>query len=153
MRIELNQHVSLTFSLKYLVNFAKSSSLSTVVQLMMSNDVPLLVSNFLYFVPGGCERDPWRTHLCFAGLPLRFSCRLALLTMFPSRSPTSSAKATFATTSLPRSATTSGLPLQKLIRGTQQMEFPEIFRCPVTASRCLVSCPIVVRSRSAPSMC
>ncbi|PCH39017.1 proliferating cell nuclear antigen [Wolfiporia cocos MD-104 SS10] len=42
--IELNQHVNLTFSLKYLVNFAKSSSLSNVVQLMMSNDVPLLVS-------------------------------------------------------------------------------------------------------------
>lgn len=43
--IEMNQHVSLTFSLKYLVNFAKSSSLSDDVQLMMSNDVPLLVSN------------------------------------------------------------------------------------------------------------
>jgi proliferating cell nuclear antigen len=41
--IEMNQHVSLTFSLKYLVNFAKSSSLSPTVQLMMSNDVPLLV--------------------------------------------------------------------------------------------------------------
>ncbi|THG94067.1 hypothetical protein EW026_g7327 [Hermanssonia centrifuga] len=44
VRIELNQHVNLTFSLKYLVNFSKSSSLSNVVQLMMSNDVPLLVS-------------------------------------------------------------------------------------------------------------
>ncbi|EAU83729.1 PCNA [Coprinopsis cinerea okayama7 len=42
--IEMNQHVSLTFSLKYLVNFAKSTSLSAKVQLMMSNDVPLLVS-------------------------------------------------------------------------------------------------------------
>jgi proliferating cell nuclear antigen len=42
--IEMNQHVTLTFSLKYLVNFAKSSTLSDVVQLMMSNDVPLLVS-------------------------------------------------------------------------------------------------------------
>ncbi|KAF8645363.1 hypothetical protein AX16_007866 [Volvariella volvacea WC 439] len=42
--IEMNQHVSLTFSLKYLVNFSKSSSLSSKVQLMMSNDVPLLVS-------------------------------------------------------------------------------------------------------------
>ncbi|KAG8215723.1 proliferating cell nuclear antigen [Butyriboletus roseoflavus] len=42
--IEMNQHVSLTFSLKYLVNFSKSSSLSNTVQLMMSNDVPLLVS-------------------------------------------------------------------------------------------------------------
>ena len=44
VRIEMNQHVNLTFSLKYLVNFSKSSSLSNVVQLMMSNDVPLLVS-------------------------------------------------------------------------------------------------------------
>lgn len=42
--IEMNQHVNLTFSLKYLVNFAKSSTLSNVVQLMLSNDVPLLVS-------------------------------------------------------------------------------------------------------------
>jgi proliferating cell nuclear antigen len=41
--IEMNQHVQLTFSLKYLVNFAKSASLSDTVQLMMSNDVPLLV--------------------------------------------------------------------------------------------------------------
>jgi proliferating cell nuclear antigen len=45
----MNQHVSLTFSLKYLVNFSKSQSLSPRVQLMMSNDVPLLVSS-LYFV-------------------------------------------------------------------------------------------------------
>jgi len=44
IRIELNSHVNLTFSLKYLVNFSKSTSLSNVVQLMMSNDVPLLVS-------------------------------------------------------------------------------------------------------------
>ena len=39
----MNQAVTLTFSLKYLVNFSKSSSLSKKVQLMMSNDVPLLV--------------------------------------------------------------------------------------------------------------
>jgi len=39
----MNQHVSLTFSLKYLVNFSKSATLSSKVQLMMSNDVPLLV--------------------------------------------------------------------------------------------------------------
>jgi proliferating cell nuclear antigen len=44
----MNQHVTLTFSLKYLVNFAKSSSLSEDVQLMMSNDVPLLVSVLLF---------------------------------------------------------------------------------------------------------
>ncbi|KAF9033536.1 proliferating cell nuclear antigen, N-terminal domain-containing protein [Panaeolus papilionaceus] len=42
--IEMNSHVSLTFSLKYLVNFSKSTGLSPKVQLMMSNDVPLLVS-------------------------------------------------------------------------------------------------------------
>lgn len=42
--IEMNQHVTLTFSLKYLVNFSKSSSLCKEVQLMLSNDVPLLVS-------------------------------------------------------------------------------------------------------------
>jgi proliferating cell nuclear antigen len=43
VHIEMNQHVNLTFSLKYLVNFAKSASLCDTVQLMMSNDVPLLV--------------------------------------------------------------------------------------------------------------
>ncbi|KJA22355.1 hypothetical protein HYPSUDRAFT_164534 [Hypholoma sublateritium FD-334 SS-4] len=42
--IEMNQHVALTFSLKYLVNFSKSATLSPRVQLMMSNDVPLLVA-------------------------------------------------------------------------------------------------------------
>ncbi|PPQ75125.1 hypothetical protein CVT25_007936, partial [Psilocybe cyanescens] len=42
--IEMNQHVSLTFSLKYLVNFSKSASLSGEVQLLMRNDVPLLVA-------------------------------------------------------------------------------------------------------------
>ena len=51
----MNQHVTLTFSLKYLVNFAKSSTLSNDVQLMMSNDVPLLVSSlfltYMSFVP------------------------------------------------------------------------------------------------------
>ena len=47
--IEMNQHVSLTFSLKYLVNFSKSASLSSKVQLMMSNDVPLLVSLYSFF--------------------------------------------------------------------------------------------------------
>ncbi|KAJ8523321.1 hypothetical protein ONZ45_g143 [Pleurotus djamor] len=42
VKIEMNQGVTLTFSLKYLVNFSKSSSLSDTTQLMMSNDVPLL---------------------------------------------------------------------------------------------------------------
>ncbi|KIK61540.1 hypothetical protein GYMLUDRAFT_73051 [Collybiopsis luxurians FD-317 M1] len=42
--IQMNSHVSLTFSLKYLVNFSKSSNLVKKVELYMSNDVPLLVS-------------------------------------------------------------------------------------------------------------
>ncbi|KAJ3874590.1 proliferating cell nuclear antigen, N-terminal domain-containing protein [Lentinula edodes] len=42
--IQMNSHVSLTFSLKYLVNFSKSSNLVKRVELYMSNDVPLLVS-------------------------------------------------------------------------------------------------------------
>ncbi|KAI0247751.1 proliferating cell nuclear antigen, N-terminal domain-containing protein [Lactifluus subvellereus] len=44
VHVEMTQHVNLTFSLKYLVNFSKSSSLSDTVQLMLKNDVPLLVS-------------------------------------------------------------------------------------------------------------
>ncbi|KAJ7067794.1 proliferating cell nuclear antigen, N-terminal domain-containing protein [Mycena amicta] len=40
----MNSHVSLTFSLKYLINFAKSSSLTSTVELLMSNEVPLLVN-------------------------------------------------------------------------------------------------------------
>jgi proliferating cell nuclear antigen len=44
--IEMSQHVSLTFSLKYLVNFSKSAALSDTVQLMLKNDVPLLVRVF-----------------------------------------------------------------------------------------------------------
>ncbi|KAJ6463271.1 proliferating cell nuclear antigen, N-terminal domain-containing protein [Mycena vitilis] len=39
----MNSHVSLTFSLKYLVNFSKSASLTNTVELRMSNEVPLLV--------------------------------------------------------------------------------------------------------------
>ncbi|KAF5369232.1 hypothetical protein D9757_010041 [Collybiopsis confluens] len=42
--IQMNSHVSLTFSLKYLVNFSKSGNLVKRVELFMSNDVPLLVS-------------------------------------------------------------------------------------------------------------
>ncbi|KAI0030867.1 proliferating cell nuclear antigen, N-terminal domain-containing protein [Vararia minispora EC-137] len=42
--ITMTAHVALTFSLKYLVNFSKSTSLSDTVQLMLRNDVPLLVS-------------------------------------------------------------------------------------------------------------
>jgi proliferating cell nuclear antigen len=41
--IELSEPVTLTFSLKYLVNFCKASGLSTKVKLCMSQEVPLLV--------------------------------------------------------------------------------------------------------------
>lgn len=41
--IELTEPVSLTFSLKYLVNFCKASGLSSTVKLCLSNEVPLLV--------------------------------------------------------------------------------------------------------------
>lgn len=44
VKIEMNSAVNLTFSLKYLVNFSRSSTLSNVVQLMLGNEVPLLVS-------------------------------------------------------------------------------------------------------------
>jgi proliferating cell nuclear antigen len=47
VHIEMTQHVTLTFSLKYLVNFSKSASISDTVQLMLKNDVPLLVRIFL----------------------------------------------------------------------------------------------------------
>ncbi len=46
VHIEMTQHVNLTFSLKYLVQFSKSASLSDTVQLMLKNDVPLLVCIF-----------------------------------------------------------------------------------------------------------
>jgi len=46
VHIEMTQHVNLTFSLKYLVNFSKSAALSDTVQLMLKNDVPLLVCIF-----------------------------------------------------------------------------------------------------------
>lgn len=41
--IELLDSVTLTFSLKYLVNFCKASGLSNTVTLSLSNEVPLLV--------------------------------------------------------------------------------------------------------------
>jgi len=41
--INLSEPVSLTFSLKYLVNFCKASGLSTRVKLCLSQEVPLLV--------------------------------------------------------------------------------------------------------------
>lgn len=53
--INLSEPVSLTFSLKYLVNFCKASGLSSRVKLCLSSEVPLLVeyslsgSSFLRF--------------------------------------------------------------------------------------------------------
>lgn len=45
--IELSETVSLTFSLKYLVNFCKAASLATQVKICLSNEVPLLVEYIL----------------------------------------------------------------------------------------------------------
>lgn len=45
--IELSDPVSLTFSLKYLVNFCKAASLSSQVKICLSNEVPLLVEYIL----------------------------------------------------------------------------------------------------------
>jgi len=56
VHIEVTQHVCLTFSLKYLVNFSKSASLSDTVQLMLKNDVPLLVR--ISFSPRGIPLIP-----------------------------------------------------------------------------------------------
>jgi proliferating cell nuclear antigen len=42
--ISVTQAVSLSFSLKYLINFSKSTGLCQHVELKMSADVPLLVS-------------------------------------------------------------------------------------------------------------
>lgn len=47
--IELTEPVSLTFSLKYLVNFCKAQPLSDRVKICLSNEVPLLVE---YLVTG-----------------------------------------------------------------------------------------------------
>jgi proliferating cell nuclear antigen len=43
VKISLSEPVSLTFSLKYLVNFCKASGLSSKVKLCLSQEVPLLV--------------------------------------------------------------------------------------------------------------
>ena len=43
VEIDLTEPVSLTFSLKYLVNFCKAQALSTKVKICLSNEVPLLV--------------------------------------------------------------------------------------------------------------
>ncbi|KAK0618280.1 putative proliferating cell nuclear antigen [Bombardia bombarda] len=51
--IELSEPVSLTFSLKYLVNFCKASSLSSTVKICLSNEVPLLVEYTIAGAAGG----------------------------------------------------------------------------------------------------
>jgi proliferating cell nuclear antigen len=43
VEIELSEPVSLTFSLKYLVNFCKASNITNSVKICLSNEVPLLV--------------------------------------------------------------------------------------------------------------
>lgn len=43
IEIDLTEPVALTFSLKYLTNFCKASSLSNQVKICLSNEVPLLV--------------------------------------------------------------------------------------------------------------
>ncbi|ORY62188.1 proliferating cell nuclear antigen [Pseudomassariella vexata] len=50
IEIALTEPVSLTFSLKYLVNFCKAQNLSKTVKLHISNEVPLLVE---YAMEGG----------------------------------------------------------------------------------------------------
>ena len=67
IEIELSEPVSLTFSLKYLVNFCKASALSTQVKICLSNEVPLLVeytlagSSYLrfYLAPKVCDSMFW----------------------------------------------------------------------------------------------
>lgn len=67
VNIELTEPVSLTFSLKYLVNFCKASALSPHVKVCLSNEVPLLVEYNLsgtsylrfYLAPKVCiDRNP-----------------------------------------------------------------------------------------------
>lgn len=50
VKLVMSQQVNLTFSLKYLLNFSKSSSLCNRVSLSMSNEVPLLVC-LMYMPP------------------------------------------------------------------------------------------------------
>lgn len=63
--IQMTQPVNLTFSLKYLVNFSKSSNLCSRVKLMMSNEVPLMVRAF--YIALGCRHN---AHSCYPG-PIR----------------------------------------------------------------------------------
>lgn len=72
--INLSEPVSLTFSLKYLVNFCKASGLSGKVKLCLSQEVPLLVE---YTLSGSSYlRFYLAPKVCF----LQFSA--TLLTLF-----------------------------------------------------------------------
>lgn len=78
--IELTEPVSLTFSLKYLVNFCKAAALSTQVKICLSNEVPLLVeynlsgSSYLRFYLAPKVRQCPARLWC---LLLTTACRLA----------------------------------------------------------------------------
>ena len=71
VEIELTEPVSLTFSLKYLVNFCKAAGLSKTVKLCLSNEVPLLVeyalagSSYLrfYLAPKARKSFIWHVHI------------------------------------------------------------------------------------------
>ena len=81
--INLSEPVSLTFSLKYLVNFCKASGLSTRVKLCLSQEVPLLVeyalsgSSYLrfYLAPKVRYRREYTCSLMVDVL----ACRLAMM--------------------------------------------------------------------------
>jgi len=70
VRIQLQQSVSLTFSLKYLSNFAKAAPLCKEVALHMSNEVPLLVSKVKCQVKKSKVADVCHCHLCSVNLHL-----------------------------------------------------------------------------------
>ena len=71
VEIALSEPVSLTFSLKYLVNFCKASGLSSTVKLCLSNEVPLLVeyslasNSYLRFYLAPKVRSSKLSHLTF----------------------------------------------------------------------------------------
>lgn len=70
--ITLSEPVSLTFSLKYLVNFCKASGLSGKVKLCLSSEVPLLVeyslsgTSFLRFYLAPKVSEMAKLEVCFA---------------------------------------------------------------------------------------
>jgi len=80
VEIELSEPVSLTFSLKYLVNFCKASGLSKTVKLCLSNEVPLLVeynlagSSYLRFYLAPKVKVPNSVHKIHANI----ICRLVM---------------------------------------------------------------------------